>query len=188
MPFLRIIKTTKKVGHTEYVSDVFSIDPDPKTRGRVVPVDVELTIPSDASTGVRYVKAHLLTHLPGGPGRFNYSDQAAANLALFQYAVEFYQLADSGNILFRYNKENDEGTLVTYVVFTEKQYWLDMIKTPYDSLKTHLSELFDITEVEKEISDNEYSVLVSTIQNDISNMKNLNVGKCRLDFMNQRTL
>ena len=46
-----------------------------------------------------------------------------------------------------------------------------------------ISELFEISNSENEISEIEYNTLVSDIYTDIDNMKTNNVGQCRLDFI-----
>lgn len=183
MLYLRIHTTQKKTDHEEFISQIFSTDPDPATRTVVLPDNWADAITAESTLGFRMVKEHDLSHLPGGPSRYTYTDQTAANLALFYYAVEFYQLADSGGILLRYNKVDSQGKLLTYIVVSSKAAWDTYINTAYNTLTIQISELFEISESESEISDTEYTTLVADIYKDIDNMKNNSVGKCRLDFI-----
>lgn len=183
MLYLRIHTTQKKTDHAEFISQIFSADPDPATRTVVRPENWSSNITSESTPGFKMVKEHELTYLPGGPGKYTYTDQTAANLALFYYALEFYQLADSNNILLRYNKVDTDGKLLTYIVVSDKSLWDNTLNVPYNTLKTEISELFDITSDEREISETEYNTLVADIYADINNMKNNNVGQCRLDFI-----
>jgi len=181
MLYLRIHTTQKKTGHEEFINQIFSTDPDPKTRSIVRPDDWAIGITPESTPGFRLVKEHDLTHLPGGPGRYTYTDQKAADHSLFQYALVLYQLVILKDILLRYNKVDADGKLLTYIVASSKELWDTAIDKEYNSLTTQISELFDITNSDKEITESEYTTLVTDIYNDINNMKNNNIGKCRLD-------
>lgn len=178
---LRIHTTQKKTDHAEFISQIFSTDPDPATRTVIRPYDWASSITPESTAGFKLVKEHDLTHLPGGPGKYSYSDQTAANLALFYYALEFYQLVDSGDIRLRYNKVDTDGKLLTYIVVSDKSIWDNQLNVPYNTLTTQISELFDIGSSEREISENEYATLVADIYNDINNMKANGAVRCRLD-------
>jgi hypothetical protein len=181
MLYLRIHKTQKKTGHEEFINQIFSTDPDPKTRSIVRPDDWAISITPDSTQGFKMVKEHDLTHLPGGPGRYTYSDQQAANLALFYYALEFYQLVNSGDVALRYNKVDTDGTLLTYIVVSSKSVWDNNLNTVYETLKSQIAELFDLTDNGHEMVEGEYDALVASIEADIINMKNNSIGQCRLD-------
>jgi hypothetical protein len=183
MPYLRIHTTQKKTDHEEFLTQIFSTDPDPATRIINRPDNWADAITTDSTPGFKLVKEYHLTHLPGGPGSYTYADQTAANLALFYYALEFYQLADSGDILLRYHKVDSEGKLLTYIVVSSKTVWDTKVSSVYNTLTTQISELFEISNSENEMSDIEYTALVTDIYTDINNMKNNSVGKCRLDFI-----
>ena len=183
MPYLRIHTTQKKTDHAEFISQIFSTDPDPATRTVVRPTTWADAIPADSTLGFKLVKEHDLSYLPGGPSKYTYTDQTAANLALFDYALEFYQLANAGGILLRYNKVGTDGKLLTYIVVSSKTVWDTSGSAVYNTLTTQISELFEISNSENEISEIEYNTLVSDIYTDINNMKTNNVGQCRLDFI-----
>ncbi len=181
MLYLRIHTTQKKTDHEEFINQIFSTDPDPATRIVSRPLNWAEGITADSTAGFKLVKEHELTHLPGGPGKYTYSDQTAANLALFYYALEFYQLVDTGDILLRYNKVDTNGKLLTYIVCSDKSIWDNIVGSKYNTLTAQISELFDIVNSDQEITQTEYDELVASIYADINNMKNNNVGKCRLD-------
>jgi hypothetical protein len=183
MPYLRIHTTQKKTDHEEFLTQIFSTDPNPATRTVVRPATWADAITADSTPGFKMVKEHDLSHLPGGPGKYTYTDQTAANLALFYYALEFYQLANSGDIMLRYNKVGADGKLLTYIVVSSKTVWDTSVSAVYNTLTTQISELFEISNSENEISEIEYNTLVSDIYTDIDNMKINSVGQCRLDFI-----
>ena len=183
MLYLRIHTTQKKTDHAEFLTQIFSTDPNPATRKITRPDNWADAITSESTPGFKMVKDHELTYLPGGPGKYTYTDQTAANHALFYYALEFYQLADSGDILLRYNKVGTDGKLLTYIVVSSKTVWDTKVNTVYNTLTTQISELFEISNSENEISETEYNTLVADIYADIDNMKTNNVGQCRLDFI-----
>lgn len=183
MLYLRKLTTQKKIDHELYVNDLFSTDPDPATRPILRPNDWAASITPESTLGFKLVKEHHLTHLPGGPSKYTYSNQAAANDALFQYALEFYKLILSDDIFLRYTKLADDGTILTYIVFSDRSVWDVNLSENYSELVTQISELFDISNTDMEISESEYNELVTSIYADINNMKNNNIGKCRLDYI-----
>ena len=183
MLYLRSYTTQKKTGHEEFINQLFSTDPDPSTRPILRPINWAESITPESTAGFKLVKEHHLTHLPGGPGKYQYADQEAATMALFYYALNLYQLVDLGDALLRYNKIDANGNLVTHLVFSNKSIWDNNLSQVFNTLKEQISELFDITESGSEISTADYDALVAEINSDISNMKNNNIGKCRLDFI-----
>lgn len=197
MPYLRIIKTSKKVNNSKFVEELFSIDPDPRTRGNIVPENWAEGLPVDASPELIEQRQHPLSWLPGGvgpkksseflPREYSNPDEAAG--LFFIYGKTFRNLADDGAILLRYGKLNSDGRSVsTYIVFLKETHWTDILKPAFDDIHTHLTEVFDVTESGRAITDLEYNRLVTSFNSDIANMKVRDIGKCRLDFINKERL
>lgn len=193
MPYLRIVTTSKKTNNNKYIERLFSIDPDPRTRGNIVPENWNEDLPDDATPEVIEQRQHPLSWLPGGVGPKKstdsnpivYSDQVRATKVFFHYGRTFSVLSDSEKILLRFGKLNDDGRSVsTYIVFLHEAHWFNVLKPAYDDVKGFLSELFDVRETGREITTQEYNSLVNSINRDVTNMKVNNIGKCRLDFIN----
>lgn len=183
MLYLRKLTTQKKIDHENFVNDLFTTDPDPATRITTLPENLAASLAVETSETIKLVRGHKLTQLPGGPSKYTYSNQAAANDALFQYALEFYKLVESGDVLLRYTKLADDGKISTYIVFSNSSMWNNILNEKYNNLMLQVSELFDVSSINTEISESEYNDLVTSIYADINNMKNNNAGKCRLDYI-----
>ena len=197
MPYLRIITTSKKINNNKYIDELFSIDPDPRPRGNIVPDNWADGLPDGAGPELIEQRQHPLSWLPGGVGPKKstvdnpivYSNQLRATELFFVYGRTFSSLADQGKILLRYGKLNDDGRSVsTYIIFLQPAHWFEVLQPAFDNVRPYLSELFTVEESSRNITSSEYNSLVRSFNRDIAGMKTRNEGKCRLDFINAESL
>jgi hypothetical protein len=189
MPYLRIHKSKKTVDNEAYILEVFSVDPDPVTRETLSQDDRTARILDEDSLGVRYIKSHTFSYLPGSIGAWPYSDYPSALSAIYQYGIELFLLADAGDAYLRFHKLNpDTREINTYIVFESEQAWTDKVEAKYNILRPFIDEITDFTEESKTLTDQEYNDFVSEIFVDVRNMKENGNGQCRLDWLNRYRL